>query len=158
MNFSKIKKYSPKKRTKKRVRTILKQYRTKAGVKVETEPEKLMKNILRSLGINFTQEYPITLGNHYRVYDFYCYSQDEYSFLIECDGDFFHAREYYIENKSLSKLHKIQRKNIRNDKLKNKIAQSLGLPLLRFWENDIKNNSETIITTIQAELKKQSIT
>jgi very-short-patch-repair endonuclease len=152
----KIKTYSPKKKKRKpQVRTLLKKYREKDGTKVETEPERLMKVILRNMGIAFTPEHPITHGKHYRVYDFYCYSMDEYCFMIETDGSWWHAKEYYTENKPLSKLHKIQRKNIKNDKLKNKIAKERGIPLLRFWEDDIKKNPEKCRKAILEEVERQ---
>ena len=156
---SKIKVYSPRKKKRKpQVRTLLKQYRNKDGTKVETEPERLMKVILRNLGVSFTSEHPITHGKHYRVYDFYCYSMDEYCFMVETDGDYWHAKEFYTEDKPLSKLHKVQKRNIRNDKLKNKIAKELGIPLLRFWESDIKKNPEMVAERIRTELLKQNVT
>lgn len=156
--MKKVRVYSTKKRKpKKQVRTMLKQYRNKDGTKVETKPERLIKEVLRELGISFQQEYGIKYEKYYRVYDFYCYVQDRYSLLIECDGCFFHAKEYYTEDKPLSKLHKIQRKNIRNDKLKTKIAKELGIPLLRFWEDDIKNNPNKCKEQIQALIEKQNL-
>jgi len=156
--MKKVRVYSTKKRKpKKQVRTMLKQYRNKDGTKVETKPERDTKVILRSLGINFTPEHPIKHGKYYRVYDFYCYSPDEYCFLLECDGDFWHAKQYYTEDKPLSKLHKVQRKNIRNDKLKTRIAKELGIPLLRFWESDLKNNPNKCKEEIQTLIEKQKL-
>jgi len=155
--MNKIKVYSPykKKKRKPQIRTLLKKYRNEDGSKVETEPERLIKEALRELGINFRQEYGVKYKNYYRVYDFYCYAQDRYSLLIECDGCFFHAKEYYVENKPLSKLHKVQRKNIRNDKLKNKIAKELGIPLLRLWEDEINNDIASCKQKIISEINKQ---
>lgn len=154
--MKKVRVYSTKKRKpKKQVRTMLKQYRNKDGTKVETKPERLIKKVLRELGISFQQEYGIKYEKYYRVYDFYCYVQDRYSLLIECDGCFFHAKEYYTEDKPLSKLHKIQRKNIRNDKLKTKIAKELGIPLLRLWEDEINNDIVSCKQKIISEINKQ---
>lgn len=157
--MNKIKVYSPykKKKRKPQIRTLLKKYRNEDGSKVETEPERLMKNLLRSMGVTFIQEHGIKYKNHYRVFDFLCELPDEYCFLVECDGDFWHAKEYYTEDKPLSKLHKIQRKNIRNDKLKNKMAKELGIPLLRFWEDEIKNDPDKCKKKIQALIERQNL-
>lgn len=155
--MNKLKVYSPykKKKRKPQIRTLLKKYRNKDGSKVETEPERLMKNLLRSMGITFVQEHGIKYKNYYRVFDFYCYSMDEYCFMVEVMGIFWHAKEYYTEDKPLTKLHKVQRKNIHNDKLKVKIAKELGIPLLWIWEDDLKKDIEKCKQIILCEISRQ---
>ena len=66
--------------------------------------------------------------------------------MIECDGDFYHCNPY----KFPEPIYEIQKINLKNDEFKNKWASDNGYILLRFWEHDINNNPEKIIT----ELKK----
>ena len=79
-------------------------------------------------------------------YDFYL---PKYNILIEVDGDFYHCSPLKYPNGPICKT---QEKNIKRDKQKNQWAQDNGFKLLRFWENDIKNNPQQIIETLKQEL------
>jgi len=148
-----LKKYNQAKYKKKKKKAIkmLDSYKGK-----ESSIEKKIREFLQKEGIHFIQEYGV---NHilrkkplYKVYDFYLSGVNDkgnqYNFLIETDGFFFHAHEYLEGNLAYSKLSKLQKRNLRNDKLKNEIAKSIGLPLLRLKEKDINNNFQLIKETI----------
>ena len=62
--------------------------------------------------------------------------------LIEVDGDFWHANPLIYD---LKKLHIIQEVNLKNDKLKNELAQKFDIKLIRFWETDIKKENFELI-------------
>jgi very-short-patch-repair endonuclease len=87
--------------------------------------------------------------NKTRFYDFYVTNGKDYSFLIETDGEWFHPKEY---SKSLNK---IQKHNLKNDKLKNNIAKAKGIPLIRLREHDIKYNFNYIKSQILNEINRQ---
>jgi very-short-patch-repair endonuclease len=80
-------------------------------------------------------------------YDFYIPTKN---IIIEVDGDFYHCNPDIYTNGSVCKT---QEKNIKRDQQKNQWAKDNGFKLLRFWENDIKNNPKQIIETLKKELK-----
>lgn len=140
-----LKKYYAQKYKKKKTKAIktLQSYKGK-----ETSIEKKVRQFLTEEGLFFIQEYGINYvkkkKKFYKVYDFYVSGINEkgnkYDFLIENDGNYWHGTDYLEGKIPYSKLTKIQKSNIKNDKLKNKIAKDLGLPLLRLKEKDIKSN------------------
>ena len=123
------------------------------------------KNFLDKLGLIYVYQYEVKeIG---RFYDFAVtlYNEKQYimenkegvncvkqkgqqfipSLLIEVDGDYFHSNpKFYNE----SKLNNIQKHNKRIDKLKDDWAGMHCIPLLRIWENDIINNSKSVIKQI----------
>lgn len=122
----------------------------------ETLIEKKMRIFLESAGIYYVPQYAIECKiagqRYFKTYDFFITGINrygvEFAILIECDGDYFHARKYQEGEVSRSKLSKLQRKNLRNDSLKNNIAKRRGFPLLRFFERDIKWNFDMVKQTI----------
>lgn len=101
--------------------------------------EKEFEDILNELNIN----YEFHFWYHKKEYDFIL---PDYNILIEVDGDFFHC------NKKIGykPLYSIQRKNIRNDRVKNRIVKKYKeYKLLRFWENDIKNKRDDVISKLR---------
>ena len=66
--------------------------------------------------------------------------------LIEIDGDYWHGNPN-------TKYHFYDYKKVQdNDKLKEEIAKENGFKLFRFWESDIKQNSNIIVNTIKEYL------
>jgi len=99
-------------------------------------PEKLMAEYLDELNLKYETEYP--LDNFH--YDFYI---KELNLLIEVDGDYWHGNPKFF-----NELDNIQRKNNGLDKVKNSVARQHDIRLIRFWEDDIKNNKHKIIDEI----------
>ena len=79
-----------------------------------------------------------------------------YHILCEVDGSFWHAADYLEGKQSYDSLTPIQKKNLRNDKFKDKLAKHIGIPLIRIKENDIKINTQKIIDIIEEEIKRQT--
>lgn len=79
-----------------------------------------------------------------------CVKQDnqafEVSFLLEIDGDYFHANPIKYKDKKLTPT---QKHNLFVDKLKDQYAGMHCIPLVRFWENDIRNNPEKVLETLK---------
>lgn len=119
----------------------------------ETGIERLMRVLLNRMKLRFIQEYEVKYKCFNKRYDFLV-EQDNKMFLIEVDGDFVHARYYYEGKIKLYKLKAMQRRNVRNDKIKNNIAKSIGLPLFRVWGSDLEENPEEIEWRIRKFMTK----
>lgn len=146
------KKSSNFRKRKRKAKRTLDQYKNHNGGQKENHIEKKFRIFLEENGIYFIQEYPIkhTLKNTkkelYKVYDFYITDGVTYSFLVELDGDYFHAKNY--QEGTTNRLTYIQKKNLRNDKKKDRIAKEIGIPLIRFFESDIKYRFDDVKETI----------
>ena len=73
-------------------------------------------------------------------------------FLIEVDGDFYHSNPLKVKKDDMNPM---QKHNKFVDKLKDEWAKSHGIPLLRIWENDIRNNMSKVIKEIKKLEKKK---
>jgi len=158
--FKKIRQRTKKERRKK-LESILSKYRNKDGTRKESSIEKKVRKFLENNGIPHVPEYKIQLpGQKARYFDFYIELGADCKFIAETDGNFFHAYEYKEGDVPYNKLRKVQKKNIQNDKRKNKIAKAAGIPILRFWESDIKNAfckkvAERIYNEIYSQIGKK---
>jgi len=102
--------------------------------KTPTKIEEKMKIFLNENNIKFKKN---KFLNGFYV-DFYL---TDYDFVIECDGDYWHANPKIYKNKKLTKP---QIKNKQRDYRKNKMLNENKIKFLRFWESDIKNNFNQI--------------
>lgn len=135
------------KNKRKKAKKMLESYKGK-----ETSIEKKVRIYLESLGIFFQTQYGMEYIHKkirlYRVYDFYISGVNEkgsnYAFLIETDGDYFHCTDYLEGNVKRDALTYTQKRNLKNDKIKNMIAHKKGIPLLRLKEKDIKWDFEKV--------------
>lgn len=139
---------------KKRAIKTLNSYKNKDGSRKQTSIESRFAKILDLLGLHYTAEFGLYYKNKYRVYDFHI-TNGQWSFLAEIDGSYWHAQSYKDGETPYSKLTKLQRKNVRNDKFKDMIAQKLGIPLLRFTEDEVKRNYNSVVNKIVTEIKSQ---
>lgn len=69
--------------------------------------------------------------------------------LIEVDGDFWHCNP---KTKHKIPVTEHQKKNLVSDSIKNDWCLNNGYTLLRFWEDDIKNNIEWVIDEIRKHI------
>lgn len=88
-----------------------------------SKPELEVKEILKSMNINFKQQY--RLEN--KCYDFYLV---DYNILIELDGCYWHARYENCRPKRWKEI-------IDNDEYKNQLAKKHQYRLIRIWDNEI---------------------
>ena len=78
--------------------------------------------------------------------------------LIEIDGSYFHSDPRLVEE---DKMNPMQKRNKRVDEYKNKWALEHGIPLIRIWEKDIRENSKEVMKQLKERLyiedKKQTL-
>lgn len=69
--------------------------------------------------------------------------------LVEIDGSFFHSDPRVVDENKLSPM---QKHNKRVDEVKNKWALMHGIPLIRIWEKDIRENPKTVMNELKKKL------
>lgn len=104
--------------------------------------KKFAKEFLDKLGVKYEEQFEAK--DIKRFYDFYL---NDYRVLIEIDGDFYHGYGKLHEEKS-----PMQKKNARVDEIKNKWAALHGIPLIRIWEHDIKENPKKVLEMLRERL------
>lgn len=111
----------------------------KRKVKKKTKLELKFENILNLLEIenDFQHEFK---G---KFFDFYIPNKNV---LIEVDGDFYHCNpnSIYSEPK-----YDTQKLTINNDKMKNGLCKKNKVKLLRFWEKEINETPELVISKLK---------
>lgn len=90
-----------------------------------TKIELITESILCDHGIEYIAQYSLD------GYSFDFYLPDNNT-LIECDGNYWHGYGKLDEE-----LDEIQKNNKKNDLIKNEIAKTNNITLLRFWEHEI---------------------
>lgn len=105
--------------------------------------EKTFANILDILDIEYQQFF--YAKDIKAFYDFYI---PKYNTIIEVDGDFWHCHPERFPNPE----YETQKRNIQRDEIKTQWAIDNGYKLLRFWENDIKNNIKHVKKTLLENL------
>ena len=81
-----------------------------------------------------------------RFYDFYL---PKHNLIIECDGGYFHSDPRVVDENKLSPM---QKKNKMVDKLKDEWALMHGIPIMRIWEYDIRNNPYGVMKSLKERL------
>jgi len=104
--------------------------------------EIIFDNILNNLNILFESQFEFKK----RLFDYYLL---EYKILIEVDGDFYHCNP---NTKYKDTKYKVQEITLKNDNFKNKLCVDNNIQLIRYWENDIKNNTEWVISDLKEKL------
>ena len=94
--------------------------------RVGTDAERMMWRVLRDrqLGVKFRRQHP--LGPY--IVDFFC---EEHCLVIEIDGGQ-HGPEV--------------------DRARTEFLESHGMQVMRFWNNEVRENMEGVVTTIEERL------
>jgi len=98
----------------------------------KTKIEKIIESVLSEMGVKY--KYSFILEK--RQYDF---RVKDYNLLIECDGDYWHGNPKFYPV-----LTERQKEKQKEDRKKDKIAKKNNYILMRFWEDEILNNLETV--------------
>jgi very-short-patch-repair endonuclease len=101
--------------------------------------EQIVFNKLTEAGIKFTFQYSIETNNICKFYDFKIKNKP---IIIEVDGDWWHG------NPNCKGSYVNADKAQANDRFKEKLAESKGFKVIRFWESDIKRNPNIIVETL----------
>lgn len=129
---------------------------TKTVKKVKKHPqygtskleEDFAHDFLDKLGVKYTYQFEARdIG---RFFDFYL--QDE-NLIIELDGDFWHGNP---DKYKQDELRGHQKRAQRIDEYKTKWALLHGIPILRFWESDVRKNPKKVMTILKEELSKRN--
>ena len=107
--------------------------------------EKRFMLILKLLNMELDIDYRFQFDFEGKLFDFYLIKSEV---LIEVDGDFFHCNESKFELK-----YDIQRNTIKNDNEKIKLCIDKQKKLVRFWETDINERPEWVITQLRKAMK-----
>lgn len=105
-----------------------------------TAPEKEMQKMLRRLKVEFRPQEII----HGKIFDFFIPGKN---LIIEVDGDYWHGY-----GKEYSELNEIQKRSVRNDSEKDVIAKGFGYDIMRFWEHEIHENPDYVISEIKKKI------
>ncbi|MGJ9456947.1 endonuclease domain-containing protein [Oceanobacillus sp. CF4.6] len=111
----------------------------------KTNIEKIMERFLIHNDIKY--RYSFILKQ--RQYDFLLL---DYNVIVECDGDYWHANPKFFP---IPQDWQVKRQE--TDLIKNEIAEKNGYVILRFWEDDILNNFQTVESAIYDLLAKTKL-
>lgn len=101
------------------------------------------ENFLDKLGVKY--EYQKQFKSINRVFDFWI---PECNVLVECDGDYYHFNNETIKKEPS----RMQKKNMRVDKIKDKWALLNNILLIRVWENDIHKNPVKVMEMLEKRI------
>lgn len=139
-----------KKRTPPKIKTAKKSVRHHPKYGTSKLEEDFARGFLDKLGVKYIYQFEAKdIG---RFYDFAVILNEEMTagnmILIEIDGGFFHSDPRLVKEEEMNPM---QKRNKRVDEYKDKWALSHGIPLMRIWEKDIRENPKMVME----ELKKR---
>ena len=106
--------------------------------------EDFARDFLDKLKLRYIYQFKTNIG---RWYDFYL---TDYRILIEIDGGYWHSDPRIVKE---DKLTPTQKHNKRVDEDKNRWALLHGIPLIRIWEKDIRENPNQVMNMLRERLK-----
>lgn len=105
------------------------------------------ENFLKKLGLDYIYQYEAKdIG---RFYDFAIFTKSGSMVLTEIDGSFFHSDPRVVSEEQMTPMHK---RNKRVDALKDKWALLHGIPMIRIWEKDIRENPKMVMEELKKKL------
>lgn len=114
---------------------------------INSEPQRILDDILNNLEINYTREYRT---KYYSVDNYLT----DYNLMIEVMGDFWHSNPLkYNEPK-----YEMQIKSRKRDKEKHDyILNNYNIEILYLWESDLKNHKEKCFELIKEYIDNKGI-
>lgn len=112
--------------------------------KLETKFKKLLNTLGMTEGVDYIHNHLVSSIKTF--FDFYIPSK---KIIIETDGDFYHCNPNTIH---VQPKYEIQLKNKSNDKRKNTWCQNHNIILLRYWEKDINERPEWVLSDLKDKL------
>ena len=132
-----------KKRTVSKVKTTKKTVRHHPKFGTSKLEEDFARDFLDKLGVKYIWQFEAKdIG---RFYDFYL---PEHNIIIECDGSYYHSDPRLVKEENMNPM---QKHNKRVDEYKDRWALAHGIPIMRIWEKDIRENPKSVLQ----ELKKR---
>jgi very-short-patch-repair endonuclease len=137
-----ITKNNSKKRTVSKTKPVKKTVRSHPKFGTSKLEEDFARDFLDKLGVKYIWQFEAKdIG---RFYDFYL---PEHNLIIEVDGSWFHSDPRLVKEEEMNPM---QKRNKRVDEYKNRWALAHGIPILRVWEKDIREQPIRVLK----ELKK----
>lgn len=112
------------------------------GKKNKTKLEKKFQDILKLIGVKNEFQYEFEK----KFYDFYV---PQKNILIEVDGDFYHCNP---NSDHKYPKYETQILTVNNDAVKNETCKNHNIELLRYWEKDINERPEWVISDLKKKL------
>lgn len=139
-----------KKRTVSKAKSVKKTVRVHPKYGTSKLEEDFAKEFLDKLGVKYIYQFEAKdIG---RFYDFAVILNNEMTtgnmILIEIDGNWYHSHPDLVKE---GEMNPMQKHNKRVDEYKDKWALLHGIPLIRIWEKDIRENPKGVMK----ELKKR---
>lgn len=105
-------------------------------------------NFLDKLGVEYIWQFEAKdIG---RFFDYLVFTKKSHSpVLVECDGSYYHSDPRVVTEDKIKPMHK---KNARVDKMKNEWALLHGIPIMRIWEKDIRENPKWVMEQLKERL------
>lgn len=116
------------------------------------------RDFLDKLGVKYIYQFEAKdIG---RFYDFAVFINGDTNdlssgniLILEIDGSYWHSDPRLVKESEMSPT---QKKNKRIDELKDKWALMHGIPIVRFWEKDIRENPKMVLGTLKERLHIES--
>lgn len=116
--------------------------------KYQPKTSKLEKRFEIQILKPLCDKYDIEYQSQYRLKNkYYDFCIPSLNLIIEVDGVYYHAKDR-------SNLNEMQKRNIKNDNYKNKLAMKYGKKLVRFWGDDIRENKNLVYSKLNQKIKK----
>ncbi len=128
-------------------KTRLEWMRKNSKVKTSKLENKFIE-ILKEIGYKEDIDY---IHNHlvHNIKTFFDFYIPTKKIIIEVDGDFYHCNP---NGKYSTPEYEIQIKNLSNDKRKNTWCENHNITLIRYWEKDINERPEWVISDLKNKL------
>jgi len=125
--------------------------------------EDFARDFLVKLGVKFVWQFEAKdIG---RFYDFAIFLDESGGLtpgsmvLLEIDGSYYHSDPRLVKEENMNPM---QKHNKRVDEYKDRWALMHGIPLIRFWEKDIRENPKMVMDELKKRLyletEKKSLT
>ena len=149
-----ITKNNSRKRTVSKTKTVKKTVRSHPKFGTSKLEQDFARDFLDKLNVKYIWQFEAKdIG---RFYDYYL---PEHNLLLEIDGSYHHSDPRLVKE---SEMNPMQKHNKRVDKHKDDWALMHGIPLMRIWEKDIRENPKMVMEELKKRLyiqdKKVTIT
>lgn len=115
--------------------------------------EDFAKDFLDKLGVKYIYQFETNIG---RFFDFAIILNDDMTsgnmLLVEIDGSWYHSDPRLVKEGDMNPM---QKHNKRVDEQKNKWALMHGIPIMRIWEKDIRENPKMVMDELKKRLYVQ---
>lgn len=110
--------------------------------------EDFAKDFLDKLRVRYVYQFEAKdIG---RFYDFYL---PDNNLIIEVDGSYYHSDPRLVKEENMNPM---QKHNKRVDEYKDKWALMHGIPIMRIWEKDIREDPKMVMNELKKRLYKEA--